>query len=170
MNPTRAQLDAALPRVPAGIPAMCGDLTDPEERAVALDFGEKWIAAALRVPRPMPVIVTFAKSIEAVQEFQRQWTELFSTPETAQDSPQASAGGSEGTQVPPDEKSPHSAWGPPRPGTHESDVNPNYWTTAAAKIVDNPKHDWGGQGGLDEYIRAGRWSQVNRTPDTPTED
>lgn len=50
MTPTRSQLDAALPRVPSGIGAMSGDLTDPDERAVALDWLERLVAEAFPIP------------------------------------------------------------------------------------------------------------------------
>lgn len=47
MTPTRSQLDAALPRVPSGIGAMSGDLTDDDDRAVALDWLERLYVRAI---------------------------------------------------------------------------------------------------------------------------
>jgi hypothetical protein len=152
MNPTRAQLDAALPRVPAGIPAMWGDLTDPEERAVALD----WL-----------------------------W-HMFCATDTAQDSPQRSREGSEGTQGPLNTQTGlqvssrwqevrgdltvitrSNDWPPPRPGTHESDLD-YQWRTGLG-IIRWGDDTWEGRGGMLELEAAASWSR-NNTPDTPTED
>lgn len=175
-SPTRAQLDAALPRVPAGIPAMCGDLTDPEDRAAALD----WLEALYR-----------QAVLQASKAYADRALAILEADETAQDSLQASAGGSEGTGVPRNTQTGtqglggcfrcrgvlldrpcsscgwfHRALPPPRPGTHESDL------CVKSLATGGPRRCLPCLKGLaagDEYWVASRWSRKN-TPDTPTED
>lgn len=74
---TRAQLDAALPRIPAGISALGGDLTDDEDRAVALDWLEHFLRIVeqsdLQPGDPMPgVVYTWESAYGVLSKYKSQ--------------------------------------------------------------------------------------------------
>lgn len=186
---TPADIDAVLPRV-ATWPPKSYDLTDPDERAEAvawLDalFGEAFkndlallktalmIAADRTVTQLTPYAVGMCGNDlqRALRELYERWNaadraqtppESPETPETeevpqwAPTAPESTGNGEEGCTV-------QIPWGPPKPGTHETDVVPrNYWRGDHSWAVDpivEPHDGLTVRGGGVEMYRAERWSK-----------
>lgn len=157
------RLDAVLPRVPAGIPALGGDLTDTEDRAVAL----RWLCELYR-------------EAECVTPGTSE-TALFA-PESDEGVTNALSAPGNGTGV---QRHPHAIrhgdtwevrngratvtgsndWPPPAKGTHESDLFGREHFVGGTRYVGTtltPNVHGEFAGGVHEYEAAEAWS---RTPE-----
>lgn len=186
MTPTRSQLDEVLPYVPAGISAMTGDLTEPDERAVALDWLEGLLAEA------------FCPRCHCPDEIERMWWSLEcsacrrESPDSAPGSPRSDEDGREvrdpELEALLDEEEriarehdrerygprlgytwevrdgrativASNDWPAPAKGTHESDldhIGPEQYPVVGGQRLEDTPENWGHE--WNEYGTAKDWS------------